>query len=1698
MNVRLSKQTALVGWLLLGSVGVYAQPKALHSWDFDSLGKNREVLDTGFSKNKFRLNAKAVPGQGAGASGGCVIEQGVKPHVAHFPLPYDEFTVDMKFRLYKPLDGKHGRGLWYYAAEPRKRGKYYISISKDGRLSVNAFIRSEGADSVPNEFKAMSETLNLSVGRYYSLRCSVDAKGCFSAWLDGALVIKKNGAPSLKSMMSANPPKWHPLMRIGLNDEGAGGKGSAFLCGAVDDIAIYDKALGAPQSDVSAAALSRVSMPEFKVLSSDNVDVIVLDASGRGVTRRFTVLDHEEGALGSMMRAEAKFFSSAATSSIEVGKERVKVSFKCPVPAGMKTERSERDAWRGDCVELFIRPSWNSTEYYHYAANVAGIHFGKRYLRPDVSDAGWQSGAKAVVSETSNGFTVDFDIPLKELFKEPLKPGDSFGVNFTRSGKTAGGLSTWAAVGEKFNNIAAYGRVVYGGAERYFARRIKAIEEKVSARQLGKESKDAASRMISHAKKTVAERAKDPDVFASLDVMLGNLDKAVLEISLAGCPLLLYRPLDVWGDGLEPDFNTHPLESICLKAAKNSKAHFVFAAANLREGNFVGQLKMFDGARNVKHFNRSTYVTNGIARRFTFRRGFPILNSSRRKLYDPTYELPMKSLLRMEPREVVPVFLEFDSAGLAPGRYYATLVLKKAMPGYADVKVSVQVDVADLDVREVAFDRTGYNYVCQSYAEGMRPAYNLSKLLVDRGYNMLFTEATKMFPRIGKNGAWELSGMPKLDREIEAAIGAGLDRDRVKVWIYMGMEYAHRWNCPKNEKGGYLSFATAKYDEGVKFMVNSVAAHLKDRFGIGKDRIYWYPVDEPRGELEDKSFRSGISRAYHLAKVIKDADPANMTMTDPLIGFFSSKSAPSILARLSEVYDVMELYRPGLNERIKRMVADAGFKEIWTYSILSKETPASVYRRDYWANMRDGYREVATFWHMTSAAGGDAFDSEDYSSKGRYTDFASLYTDFDNDAALLSRRQIAADMGADDARLIMLLRKRFKNDPAMMRRIESIVKAAVDAGTMAAMDEAREELLSIGTARPESAVTRGKKMSVMNVGGVPRFAIDGKPVAATAVMPSPAGRPGAAVDVLKSFRSAGVRFASDVWTMHDKRYNPRQWWIDDGVYDFAQFDAIMRGLTEAAPDELVFPRIKIDPPARWISRNPGEMMDDVSPYPESAAWRKLYRRMLKDMIAHVEKSDYADRVVGYHIGAFSCGEWLTGEWKSPKMRAYIPESAGDKKDPFPPYSATAARRRSIERRSGSVAAMLMDAASCVKECTDGSKLVGVFFGYDSIAHEKVSAVLGSGTVDFIAAPPQYWEWRDAGFAGRSQSYYQASYRLHNSVFFEESDFRTFLSDPAFAPRGQTNRRPLCDSIGIMKRSIGKSLAGGWENWWFMLGGDETFSHPDMMSVIRTGAKESAATLNTAKWTPAEVAVFMAADEYAMARHDGISHGINAWFRSRIQIEVLPTCGVPYDCYELADIANPCLPEYSVYVFPNAFTLSGEMRRRIKDKVRRKGKTAIWFCGPGFYNGLDEGSAANVEDMTGVPVTFRPLDESKPVSRMLVPTGSAVCERDGWRSMFIPLRPNAAEMREALRNAGAHVWMETGDILAAGRGYLMVHAASDGVKRIVLPAKSDVHEIFGASPHRKGISVIEEPMKKGETRVWRQSPTDSWRPPSAIR
>ena len=133
--------------------------------------------------------------------------------------------------------------------------------------------------------------------------------------------------------------------------------------------------------------------------------------------------------------------------------------------------------------------------------------------------------------------------------------------------------------------------------------------------------------------------------------------------------------------------------------------------------------------------------------------------------------------------------------------------------------------------------------------------------------------------------------------------------------------------------------------------------------------------------------------------------------------------------------------------------------------------------------------------------------------------------------------------------------------------------------------------------------------------------------------------------------------------------------------------------------------------------------------------------------------------------------------------------------------------------------------------------------------------------------------------------------------------------------------------------------------------------------------------------------------------------------------------------------------------------------------------------------------ASATDMSVVNVGGVPrfaIDGKPPCRRLLEPTGSQVCERDGWRSVFMAEPPEPSALRSALRDAGAHIWIDSNDVLTAGRGYVMLHASSDGEKRIRLPFKSDITEIFGASPPLKGVATITETMKLGETRVWRMS------------
>lgn len=200
----------------------------------------------------------------------------------------------------------------------------------------------------------------------------------------------------------------------------------------------------------------------------------------------------------------------------------------------------------------------------------------------------------------------------------------------------------------------------------------------------------------------------------------------------------------------------------------------------------------------------------------------------------------------------------------------------------------------------------------------------------------------------------------------------------------------------------------------------------------------------------------------------------------------------------------------------------------------------------------------------------------------------------------------------------------------------------------------------------------------------------------------------------------------------------------------------------------------------------------------------------------------------------------------------------------------------------------------------------------------------------------------------------------------------------------------------------------------------------MMATVKTGLEEEGRRISESRPRLTDVAVFTDADEYATC-YDCHSPKLYEW-KFALHTQVLPRTGVAYDSYELSDIADPNLPDYKVYVFPNAFSPT-DAEREAMERLATAGKRIIRL--------------------------------EHPVA--------------------------VEELRRLLAEAGAHVWLDTGDVVFAGRGYLTVHASSAGAKEIRLPAPCNVSEIFGAEPKRKGVVSFSTKMSFGQTLVYSLRP-----------
>ncbi len=624
-------------------------------------------------------------------------------------------------------------------------------------------------------------------------------------------------------------------------------------------------------------------------------------------------------------------------------------------------------------------------------------------------------------------------------------------------------------------------------------------------------------------------------------------------------------------------------------------------------------------------------------------------------------------------------------------------------------------------------------------------------------------------------------------------------------------------------------------------------------------------------------------------------------------------------------------------------------------------------------------------------------------------------------------------------------------------------------------------------------------------------------------------------------------------------------WTGPVQYDYAVLDHYMHSLLKDNPNAWIMPRVGLFTPRWWSEAHPEELVrqDDGTVWnpekPEAAwaseVWRRDVGAALAAFIHHIRASDYGHRVIGYHLASGTTEEWYWwGYWdgacvdySEPNRRAYaaflrrlyktedaLRQAWDEPKATFAQVTPPTRQERQtgddgLFRRGGHgrrvadferyhselIAETLGLMAAVAKRETDEKQICGGFYGYvtdlfvtSRCGHWALGRLLENPAIDFLTAPSSYGA-RELGSGYNGFMTALESVRLHGKLWFDENDYRTFLT-PKDSGYGRTDTRE--QTIAVQERELAQVLSQGSGMWWFdMVSG--WFDDPQLMAAIArlNGIAEKAVTWD--RESVAEVAVVLDEESIPFIH---IRQNVGRALVTQQQVE-LGHMGAPFDTILLSDLerARP----YKLYIFPNAWNVTDERRAIIDGVVKTGGRTALWLYAPG-YAGADDwpermhaltGLTFRTRPSTGSPVTVETLaaadgglpgciawslGELNPLVSVCDPAaavlghiketgepGLALRRFTDWTSLHASAGPvPAAVLRALARQAGVHIYCEQDASLYVNRSFIALHSREAGVYTLRLPAaESRVDLLSGQEAGSDQLWSEEYPA--ATTRLW---------------
>ena len=456
----------------------------------------------------------------------------------------------------------------------------------------------------------------------------------------------------------------------------------------------------------------------------------------------------------------------------------------------------------------------------------------------------------------------------------------------------------------------------------------------------------------------------------------------------------------LWSDGIwsdhrydvAPPVHVKELEKVSFSGYRGSRAVCSFRVSNLSDKPALYNLNVISGSE-------------GLVKNLRLREmGYLELRGGER-IPDPIFELPIGGVLRIAPRSTAIVWADVDCSLLNPGKHNAKILFHPGYSGFEKKRVTLQLTVEEPDLREIDMPVFFYTQSHRTQAVPISAEYN---------FNVLTIAPHVHYPPADAHGNIDFT---ELDAKLAAFEAGGLPKSKMRIMLYSMFP---NWAAFKTHDGRTLKFLEPEWKVEYGKRIKAVVKHLREKHGIGYDRVMLSTLDEPKGDPADPKTKAWA--AIEGAKYIRSVDPKLRLFCNPWA------NEPEYLQQYLDLYDVLEPYlRRMLNGTedpdIAKRYRESG-KEIWSYTIYVKQNTVHQYRRVFWGNAANGFEGSASVYGLTACTG-DPFDSYDTNAKGtNVSDYNCAFRNPRTGQVAPSRRLEAWYQGLVDFKLLKWCRLR--------------------------------------------------------------------------------------------------------------------------------------------------------------------------------------------------------------------------------------------------------------------------------------------------------------------------------------------------------------------------------------------------------------------------------------------------------------------------------------------------------------------------------------------------------------------------------------------------------------------------------------------------------------------------------------------------